>query len=335
MHPTVRNAVLLGTLKNFIPNSRMQFAEATDDVELLTNWNFATDLSGWTITQSGGSSVVWASAQHATMTYDNSAAVRMDQSFPTIVGHTYTVRVAMNSITTMSVACDIGTTQGGFTYINGLSVAAGAVYFTFVATTTTTWVRLRGRTAAGSASFYTVSAMIGGWPPDWKIGGASTARDLEVYCKVRAVGTDPSSGLPYMRVQYAGTSGAGGTAMLSFRFNAQNAIPTTNGAISTGTLLSRLVAGGMTGIASTLLSIFPSTGSSNLTPAVSPQKQLSNGAAFARDQTSGPLNNASTAAMFLSVEFTASAASSVDITYDFMMPKLNQGPRAGPDQLTP
>lgn len=105
--------------------------------ELIANGGFDADLSGWTVTQNGGSTVTW-NAGTAVLTGDGTNSAFMDQSISTEIGKSYNLIVVVASGTG---GVSAGTSQGNTAYYTNSSQAAGTLVIHFTATTTTTWVR--------------------------------------------------------------------------------------------------------------------------------------------------------------------------------------------------
>lgn len=305
-------------------------AAATDDVELLTNWNFASDLStGWTVTNAGGSSFARVGTNNVTLTYDGTNATYLDQSFPTVVGQRYTVRVAYASITSLSPRLDVGTSQGGTQFFSATSLSTGPAYRTFIATTTTTWIRLKAATSSGSAQLYSVSVKSGGYP---SIGTTATwsvvdgdVDDNEIYLRVTGVGV-ASNGLPYIRVKIAGTSGAG-SGSISFRFETSAQIAANNStlAVWSGGVMTKLVNGSTSGFSSITYQINPTNGSSTLSGGQY-SGSLTIGSAFVTHTGSTNFTNASTTNVYSAVAYTWSGSQTLDLEMDIICLNLELGP---------
>lgn len=305
-------------------------AAATDDVELLTNWNFASDLStGWTVTNAGGSSFARVGTNNVTLTYDGTNATYLDQSFPTVVGQRYTVRVAYESVTSLSPRMDVGTSQGGTQFFSATSLNTGPAYRTFIATTTTTWIRLRATTSSGSAQLYSVSVKSGGYP---SIGTTATwsivdgdVDDNEIYLRVTGVGV-ASNGLPYIRVKITGTSGAG-SGSISFRFETSAQITANNStlAVWSGGVMTKLVNGSTSGFSSITYQINPTNGSSTLIGGQY-SGSLTIGSAFVTHTGSTNFTNASTTNVYSAVAYIWSGSQTLDLEMDIICLNLELGP---------
>lgn len=313
-------------------------AAATDDVELLTNWDFSSALStGWTVTNNGGSSFARVGTKNVTLTYDGTNNTYLDQSFTTVVGQRYTVRVAFASVTTMTPRLDVGTAQGGTQFLSGSSLLAGPRYFTFIATTTTTWVRIKGAGSAGSAQLYTASVKVGGIP---SLGGTGTwsivdsdVDDLDIYARVTDVGI-ASNGLPYLRFRVSGTVGAGNGA-IALRFEQANQIVANNStlAVWSGGVIARLVSGSTSGFSNVQFAIYPTNGSSTLSGGQY-SANLTLGSAFETNVGSTNFSNASTTNVYSVILFNINAGQTVDIEIDIIPLNLELGEFATSPILT-
>ena len=111
------------------------------NVELIVNGTFGSDTAWTKKTPIVGTEAVTISDGVLNLTGDGTNYAWADQSFNTVANTTYLV--SGNSVNTVGVL--IGTAQGGSTLLNTNLTPAGA---TFVATGTTTWIRLRRQTAS-------------------------------------------------------------------------------------------------------------------------------------------------------------------------------------------
>jgi hypothetical protein len=108
----------------------------------------------WSMSVAGGTSTATESPSGTlNLTGDGTNMARGDQSFATVVGRTY--RLA-ETVATNAVAIDVGTSQGNNSIVNGATLSVGSNAYYFVATSTTTWVRMR-RTSAGLAAVSAIS----------------------------------------------------------------------------------------------------------------------------------------------------------------------------------
>lgn len=127
----------------------------TGTANLVTNGDFATDLSGWTVTTAGSATVV-QNAGVAEITGDGTDSGTLDQSITTVVGQTYLLPFTIGA---NGLIFRVGTTQGGSNLIAGTIVVAGSYLYQFTATTTTTWLQF-ARTAASMGSVDNVSVQL-------------------------------------------------------------------------------------------------------------------------------------------------------------------------------
>jgi hypothetical protein len=132
--------------------------------ERLTNGGFSTNLNSWTIDNIGSSIVAWSSTNggSAAFTGDGTNIAYLTQAVTTQVGLTY--QVSADLIDGTGVFIDVGTTAYGnnVSINNDLSAGqnfqrvTGRSLFTFVATTTTTYVTLK-KSSTGTAHVDNVS----------------------------------------------------------------------------------------------------------------------------------------------------------------------------------
>ena len=116
--------------------------QRADDVELITNGSFSSDLSSWTVAQ--GTIVYNAGKAHMTGTSGNS----LTQNVTTVVGKRY--RMTATADNTANVDYNVGIEFGGvLEYVASSSVTTGSRTFTldFTATSTTTLAKVWGGTA--------------------------------------------------------------------------------------------------------------------------------------------------------------------------------------------
>ena len=104
-------------------------------VQVLSNGNFDKDLSSWIIT----GSTSWLSPGYIKLVNNVSTA---DQPMTTVIGTEYTVRWKVLSGSNGSV--EIGTAQGLSDLLSVSWTETGDIIAQFIATGTTTWIRLEG-----------------------------------------------------------------------------------------------------------------------------------------------------------------------------------------------
>jgi len=112
--------------------------------DLITNGTFTSDITGWTDNSGSGSSVAWSASYGGSMEMDGSAAyANADQAITTAVGAEYIVKVTVKSFAGANLSIQVGTTLGGTDLLDELINSAAVHSFTFIATGTTTYIRLR------------------------------------------------------------------------------------------------------------------------------------------------------------------------------------------------
>jgi hypothetical protein len=128
-------------------------AESITATELVTNGTFNTDLSGWTVTQQGTSTVAWSAAT-AAITGDGTNSGYLSQQLTTVAGKQYAITFTnTNNIT----AVRVGSTTLGLDVMaafNPGSVGTNTVYFT--ATGAASWLTF-SRQSIGTANVDNVS----------------------------------------------------------------------------------------------------------------------------------------------------------------------------------
>ena len=122
--------------------------DVEDDVELVSNGTFDTDITGWTVVGAGAPSAIFSSGQ-AQLTNGDTNSSSLDQTITTVIGKHYTVSATI-------------TPQGGGPlprlYANGEFVAvpstantAQTVTFTYLARTTSTTISVNSNTNVPNA----------------------------------------------------------------------------------------------------------------------------------------------------------------------------------------
>jgi hypothetical protein len=110
-------------------------------VELVTNGTFDTNLNGWTL--SASTPPTWASGGYMQFNSDGLTFSTADQSITTKIGSSY--KLSFTQVANANqIYVRVGTTQGAYNLINELlnPPVNGITYsYTFVATTTTTWIQ--------------------------------------------------------------------------------------------------------------------------------------------------------------------------------------------------
>lgn len=314
---------------NSIRNNSMQNAEVGDGVELLTNTEFATNLSGWTITNAGSSATTWTSAGVVTLHGDGTNATTMDQVFATVAGHSYTVRLNVSSATgALRIDGGSGSTPGsGTIFINGVAVAAGTgggandgTTYYFKATTATSWVRIR-KSTSGDALLNLASAQLGAMP--FVTSGASpwqlSAVDNTMFVDVTGLGTE--LGMDYIDIRMHGTPVQ---AHLLVRYESPSGLAASQGQTWTASAFYKVSGGSTANVTSLEQGIYETAGSGSLFPEVRNAFWVSPAAApanFVRGQVSFTLllNTITNTFSALSSYFTIGAP--VDITVRIAWPQ--------------
>jgi hypothetical protein len=115
--------------------------------ELITNGTFNADLSGWTVTNVGASTVTWDATGKASFQGDGTNTAYIQQAVTTVVGQSYLMTYDTNSLAIQTAAYTGVNKTGTNLGLTNLSVAAGGLIF--VATTTTTYITF-SRGSSGS-----------------------------------------------------------------------------------------------------------------------------------------------------------------------------------------
>ena len=135
--------------------------EASEDdlvgIELVTNGTFDTDITGWTEASAGSATISWNASGYIDLNGAADGRAQADQSFTTVAGNTYVFSCEVTDTTPYQIS--VGTSAGGNQLVTD-SDGAGDSYFTFVATTTTTHVRLRSRQVSETVSIDNISVKL-------------------------------------------------------------------------------------------------------------------------------------------------------------------------------
>lgn len=134
-------------------DTKLALAESTADLTSLvqgaTNFDAGSELltpGSWSMSTAGGTATATESPSgQLNLTGDNTNQARGDQSFTTVVGKTYRLTYTVGS---NAAALAVGTTAGGANLLNKTFISPGTYTDTFVATTTTAWVRFYKLSAA-------------------------------------------------------------------------------------------------------------------------------------------------------------------------------------------
>ena len=194
---------------NYIRNPRCEGAIVADGVELTTNGTFSvnplsgsqnTILNGWSWNTAGGTSTVTWSGSAVVLTGDGTNKAEIDSGpITTIVGRAYTL---IADITGVNANVSAGVTRGDNTLLFVNSIGVGQI-FTFVATTTTTYIGF-AKTSVGSPTIDNVSLKsCGSSPTYW-----SNPNSMPTGITFSVVGSGYESGIPYVDYQFNGTPSA-------------------------------------------------------------------------------------------------------------------------------
>jgi hypothetical protein len=107
----------------------------------------------WTLTTAGTATATESPAGTLNLTGDGTNSAVADISITTVIGATYKITASVSST---AVQLTVGVTQGGGT-INNSTVQVGPTSFSFVATSTTTWIRF-SKSSAFTSVVTTISA---------------------------------------------------------------------------------------------------------------------------------------------------------------------------------
>jgi hypothetical protein len=105
------------------------------EYELVQNGNFITDLSSWSVVNTGTGTTVWHTDGIARMNAGASGTTRLDQTIPTVPGEQY----VLGWTSRWQFGVGVGTVVGN-TDIALVFVGAGIRTLTFTARTATTWI---------------------------------------------------------------------------------------------------------------------------------------------------------------------------------------------------
>lgn len=134
---------------------------AVGTANLIVNGTFDTDLSGWTATTIGAGTPASVSAGVAQLPrVDASNRGVIDQSFSTVIGESYVITYDQTTAAAINVNAgnSIGSGLSGVLVTSG--VQAGRI-FSFVATSTTSWVRFGANTDGTTGGVDNVSIRLG------------------------------------------------------------------------------------------------------------------------------------------------------------------------------
>jgi hypothetical protein len=123
--------------------------------QLVTNGTFDTNLSGWTLSQTVTASLPSWSSGAMKLLSDGTGFSIADQSITTVAGVTYQFSLFVTYPGSGTLDVRVGTTQGASDLLASTNISAGGTFtYTFVATGTTSWIRIR--TGSNNATGYLV-----------------------------------------------------------------------------------------------------------------------------------------------------------------------------------
>ena len=319
---------------NSIRNPKLIGAQATDGVQLLTNTNFPSNLTGWNVVNAGASTTVWTAPNQVTLTADGTNQTYLEQSFPTVIGSSYTFRTDFLSDTNVTRVY-IGTTQGGSNLIGGQVAIAGAAgntsgtTFQFIATTTTTWIRIR-KPAIGTAVLTSTSCMLGSIPQD----GGWNIEDLDLTMFLTCVGTGTDSGLPYFDLRVNGTPIQSHVALGTDAYSTANgAAPATQGQTWAASAFYKLVAGTLANVTSLNNEVYQSLSTGGET-GTAVETAFTPTSTLTRFSSIGTLNGASTVNVTMGITPRFTVGQPVDFTLRIAAPQLENCNGASPGFTT-
>ncbi|MDP3414633.1 LamG domain-containing protein, partial [Falsiroseomonas sp.] len=125
--------------------------------ELLTNNEFTSDLSGWTVSTPTDADdyVIWSSG--AARLVSTSELVNFSQTITTVIGQTYNVEVEISAAATGGVRLQIGGTVG---IIIASMTAAGTYFASFTAVSTSSLIAIHRTNSVSDISITRVSAKL-------------------------------------------------------------------------------------------------------------------------------------------------------------------------------
>lgn len=162
-------------------------AETVTGAELVTNGDFATDVSGWTL--SASTPPTWNASGYMQFNSDGVTLSDADQSLTTTLGKTYTIAFDAVALGGATLTLNIGTTQGA-SDLGTLSTASdGQHQLSFVATSSIAWIRFRDGTSAASQTIDNVTCRLA--DPDRSVKG----NGLQVFGSVTKAAISSSDGI--------------------------------------------------------------------------------------------------------------------------------------------
>lgn len=233
-------------------------------VDLVQNGMFSSDLSNWSITSAGASTVTWGTSG-ANLTGDGTNNAFLSQALATVPGQSYELDFTSGGFGVIAYA---GTTQNSSNIFSSGTISAGVHTLGFTATGTTTWLTF-ARGSAGTVNIDNVSVLpallqngtFSNGTTGWTAGGGAALSVINGALRV----TNDATGTDY---GYASTSFAtvpGRTYQAQFTKVGGSGAPAVNIGTSAGG--NQIVAGAVTGpftfvatTATTYLSLYLGSG---------------------------------------------------------------------------
>lgn len=228
---------------NGLRNPRGDGAVASPLTNLATNGTFAlnplsgsanTALNGWSWFLTGTASIAWTGSNAVTLTGDGTNRAEIDTNAPitTVVGATYNVAV---DVTGAAVNYRAGTVLTGATLAAGTIPVGTQGVFSFVATTTTSYVGFTN-ISVSPATIDNVSVVAAGTlPTNWlTLPSAGTV--------ITVGGRGTENGIPYTDLSINGTPTGGS---MYIQLETTTGIPASAGQIWTSSIYARVAAGSL------------------------------------------------------------------------------------------
>ena len=132
------------------------YAGTISDADLITNGDFATDISGWTDQSIGTGSIAWNASGYMELTStDISNRGKASQAITTVVGQSYQVTYTTINTELISVYIGNAAVNAGLGYKASFAVETVSIQFT--ATATTTYITINGPTTAATSGIDDIS----------------------------------------------------------------------------------------------------------------------------------------------------------------------------------
>jgi len=129
--------------KSKYEDTTQYYTDAACEDEKITNGAFAANITGWTDNSTPPDIIEWSASYGGSMKMTGASAyAKADQTITTIKGNTYNVSIEVKSIAGGGGNLYVGTTQGAYNLANLSIPSVGVFTTTFVATGTTTYIRI-------------------------------------------------------------------------------------------------------------------------------------------------------------------------------------------------